>query len=75
MDKTREEDDLANPRSPKRHAHRLASTPDVSAASAVAELDDAIWTSIIEFLPIPKFLDVSDNKKHEAAVAEIATTW
>jgi hypothetical protein len=69
MDKTRADN---SPRSPKRQAH---GTGPRLAARAVTEMDDTIWTSIVEFIPVPKVLEPSDKEKHEAAVAEIATTW
>jgi hypothetical protein len=72
MGEAREESD---PRSHKRQALDSASMPGVSAARAVAEMDDAIWTTIVEFLPIPRDLEVSEDKQHEAAVAEVATAW
>jgi hypothetical protein len=61
--------------SPKRQVQGQASTPRKPTASAAAELDGAIWTSIIELMPNPKDLHLSDKKKHDTAVSEVLATW
>jgi DNA-directed RNA polymerase subunit delta len=52
-----------------------ASTPRKPAASVAAEQDDAIWTSIIELMPIPKDQHLSDKNKQDTAVLEVLATW